>query len=358
MFAKPVPMMSNTPTISAASVMSVVAMAAALALAPATAHAQTKSMNLLCSVELEWCSAMAQAFEKETSIKVNMIRKSTGEVLAQLNAERENPKNDVWFGGTGDPHLQAAEQDLTQVHVSANAPKQHDWAQALARAAGNKSTAVYLGPLGLAFNTEVLARKKLNAPKCWKDLAKPEYKGEIQNSNPNSSGTAYTAIVTFVSLFGEEGAFEFMRSIHRNTSEYTRSGAGPVKNAARGETAVAIGFLALAAGEVKAGFPLKTLVPCEGTGFEIGAMSIVKGARNLESARRFADWSLTPAAQVLAAATGSYTVPSNKDTPLHPLMPPVAEMKFASYDLKKFGSKEERTRLIARWEKEVASAPK
>ena len=328
-------------------------------LAAPQALAQDKgSLNLLCSVELEWCGAMATAFEKDTGIKVQMIRKSTGEVLAQLNAERANPKNDVWFGGTGDPHLQAAEQDLTLAHSSPLLPRQHDWAQSFHKAAGGRAAAVYLGPLGIAYNPEVLARKKLAPPQCWRDLAKPEYRGEVQNSNPNSSGTAYTAIATFVQLFGEEPAFEYMKAVHRNVSEYTRSGAGPVKNAARGETGVAIGFLALAAGEIKQGFPLKTLVPCEGTGYEIGAMSLVKGARNLDNARRFYEWSLEAPAQSLAAASGSFTIPSSKLTPLHPLMPPAAEMKFVDYDLKKFGSTAERTRLIQRWEREVLAAPK
>ena len=329
-----------------------------LALAGTASPQDKGSVNILCSVELEWCSLMSTTFEKETGIKVNMIRKSTGEVLAQLNAERANPKTDVWFGGTGDPHLQAAEQDLTAPHVSPLVPRLHEWARGLAAAAGNRSVAVYLGPLGIAYNPEVLARKKLSAPQCWKDLAKAEYRGEVQNSNPNSSGTAYTAIATFVQLFGEEAAFDYMKAVHRNVSEYTRSGAGPVKNAARGETGIAIGFLALAAGEIKQGLPLKTLVPCEGTGYEIGAMSIVKGARNIDNARRFYEWSLTAPAQSLAAASGSFTLPSSKDTPLHPLMPPAAQMKFVDYDLKKFGSKEERTRLIGRWEREVLAAPK
>ncbi|MFO1285384.1 MAG: ABC transporter substrate-binding protein [Rubrivivax sp.] len=335
------------------------ALAAAGLVAAAPAAAQDKGqLNMLCSVELEWCALMSSTFERETGIKVNMVRKSTGEVLAQLNAERANPKTDLWFGGTGDPHLQAAEQDLTLVHVSPLAPRLHDWARGLAAASGNRTVAVYLGPLGVAYNPEVLARKKLPVPQCWKDLARPEYRGEVQNSNPNSSGTAYTAIATFVQLFGEEGAFDYMKAVHRNTSEYTRSGAGPVKNAARGETGIAIGFLALAAGEIKQGLPLKTFVPCEGTGYEIGAMSLVKGARNLDNARRFYEWSLGAPAQALAAASGSFTIPSNRDTPLHPLMPSAAQMKFVDYDLKKFGSKEERTRLIGRWEREVLTAPK
>jgi iron(III) transport system substrate-binding protein len=332
---------------------------AAASLLACPGWAQDKgSLNLLCSVELEWCALMASSFEKETGIKVNMVRKSTGEVLAQLQAERANPKTDVWFGGTGDPHLQAAEQDLTQPYAAPAQARLHDWAQRLSQASGQRAAGVYLGPLGLAYNPEVLARRKIAPPRCWKDLLRPEFKGEVQNSNPNSSGTAYTAIATFVQLFGEEPAFEYMKALHRHTTEYTRSGAGPVKNAARGETGVAIGFLALAAGEIRQGLPLKTLVPCEGTGYEIGAMSIVKGARNPEQARRFHDWSLTPAAQQLAATSGSFTIPSNRDTPLHPLMPPVAEMKFVAYDLKKYGSKEERTRLISRWEREVAQAPK
>jgi len=332
---------------------------ASLLAATAPAIAQDRGqVNVLCSVEHEWCGLMASTFERETGIKVNMLRKSTGEVLAQLNAERANPKTDVWFGGTADPHIQAAEQDLTAVHVSPEAARLQGWAAPLAQAAANKSVAIYLGPLGLAYNPEILTRKRLPVPRCWKDLIKPEYKGEIQNSNPNSSGTAYTAIVTFVQLFGEEPAFEYMKALHKNISEYTRSGAGPIKNTGRGENAVAIGFLALAAGEAKQGLPVKTLVPCEGTGYEIGAMSLVKGARNLDNARKFYEWQLTPAAQALAAASGSYTIPSHRETPLHPLMPQAAEMNFIAYDLKKFGSKEERTRLIGRWEKEINQAPR
>ncbi len=247
-------------------------LAAAIALCTTTATGQDKGqVNVMCSVELEWCGLMSSAFERETGIKVSTVRKSTGEVLAQLNAERANPKTDIWFGGTADPHMQAAEQDLTLAHASAQAAKLQPWAGALSQASGGKSVAVYLGPLGLAYNPELLAKKKLPAPGCWKDLVKPEYKGEVQSSNPNSSGTAYTAIVTWVQLFGEEAAFDYMKALHKNISEYTRSGAGPVKNTGRGENALAIGFLALAAGKAKQGLPVKTLVPCEGTGYEIGA---------------------------------------------------------------------------------------
>ena len=41
------------------------------------------------------------------------------------------------------------------------------------------------------------------------------------------------------------------------------------------------------------GFLIKVVAPCEGTGYEIGSMSIIDGARNSESAKKFYDWALS-----------------------------------------------------------------
>ncbi|MEO7150454.1 MAG: iron ABC transporter substrate-binding protein, partial [Burkholderiaceae bacterium] len=85
--------------------------ASLVALAATPAFAQDAGqINVLCSVQAEWCNMIQTVFSKSTGIKVNMSLKGSGEALAQLIAERANPKTDVWFGGTGDPHLQAAEQ--------------------------------------------------------------------------------------------------------------------------------------------------------------------------------------------------------------------------------------------------------
>ena len=70
-------------------------------------------LTLYCSVEIDVCEMLVQAFEKETGINVAMTRKSSGETFAQIKAEGSNPKGDVWFGGTGDPHLTASQEGLT-----------------------------------------------------------------------------------------------------------------------------------------------------------------------------------------------------------------------------------------------------
>ena len=181
----------------------------AVALAVADAAAQG-SITVLCSVQQEWCTAVAATFQKDTGIRVAVTQKGSGEGFAQVTAEKANPKLDVWFGGTGDPHLQAAEQDLTQPYKSPRLSELHPWAQKQAETSGYKTVGLYAGALGFGYNTEVLAKKKLPPPACWKDLLRPELRDEIQMANPNSSGTAYTAIATLVQLMGEDQAFVYL----------------------------------------------------------------------------------------------------------------------------------------------------
>jgi iron(III) transport system substrate-binding protein len=319
---------------------------------------ESGQLNVICSVQAEWCNMIQTVFAKSTGIRVNMSLKGSGEALAQLIAERANPKTDVWFGGTGDPHLQAAEQDLSLEYKSPSLSQLHAWAQQQAVQSKYRTVGIYSGPLGFGYNTELLAKKKLPLPRSWNDLLNPALKGEIQVANPASSGTAYTMVATLVQLMGEEKAFDYMKALHKNISQYTRSGTGPIKAVARGETTVSISFVHDGPGEKMQGFPVETITPIEGTGAEIGSMSIIKGARNLDNAKKFYEWALTPQAQQFGAASKQFQLPSNKTTPVDPRVPDFKKIKFIDYDYAKYGASAERRRLIARWEKDVNSLPR
>ncbi|MCA3253027.1 MAG: ABC transporter substrate-binding protein [Pseudomonadota bacterium] len=332
--------------------------AASLAVAAGAATAQDAQINVICSVQAEWCNMIQTVYARTTGVKVNMSLKGSGEALAQLIAERANPKTDVWFGGTGDPHLQAAEQGLTLEYKSPSLPQLHAWAQQQAQQSGYRTVGIYSGPLGFGYNPELLAKKKLPVPRSWADLLKPEYKNEIQVANPASSGTAYTMVATLVQLMGEDKAFEYMKALHRNIQTYTRSGTGPIKAVARGEASVSISFVHDGPGEKLQGFPVETITPGEGTGAEIGSMSIIKGARNLEAARKFYDWALTASAQEMGAAARQFQLPSNKSAKVDPNVPDFKKIRFINYDYAKYGASAERRRLIAKWEKEVNSLPR
>lgn len=324
----------------------------------ASAAAQSQTINVICSVQAEWCNMISTVYAKTTGVKVNMSMKGSGEALAQIIAEKENPKTDIWFGGTGDPHLAAAEQGLSLEYKSPTLPSLHAWAQQQAQQSNYKTVGIYSGPLGFGYNTELIAKKKLSVPKTWTDLLKPEFKGEIQVANPASSGTAYTMVATLVQLMGEDKAFEYMKALHKNISQYTRSGTGPIKAVARGETTLSISFVHDGPGEKAQGFPIDTITPADGTGAEIGSMSIIKGARNLEAAKKFYEWALTPGAQEMAAAAKQFQLPSNKSAKNHPSIPDFKKIKFINYDYAKYGASAERRRLIAKWEKEVNSLPR
>lgn len=314
-------------------------------------------LTFYCSAQDDWCQLMTNSFEAASGIKVSMTRKSSGETFAQIKAEASNPKGDVWWGGTGDPHLQAAEEGLSAPYVSGMRDQLNDWSISQATSAGDKTIGIYSGALGYGYNTDLLAANNLPEPACWKDLLKPEYKGHVQMANPNSSGTAYTTLATIVQLFGEDEGFEFMKGLHKNINQYTKSGSAPIKAAARGENTIGIVFMHDAVKQAVAGFPIKVVAPCEGTGYEIGSMSIIKDSRNPESAQKFYDWALTAEAQSLALQVNAFQVPSNKNAETSASAPDLASIKLIDYDFGKYGSSAERKRLLKKWDDEVSVLP-
>ena len=314
------------------------------------------SVDVLCSVPIAWCEAAAAAFLKDTGIKASLTVKSASEALAQITAERASPKHDVWFGGG--VHLRAAHLALTDEYRSPALEQLHDWAQRTAEVSAWHAVGVYAGVLGIAYNADVLAKKSLAKPNCWIDLVRPEYRDQLEMPNPSASDAGYVAVATLVQIFGEDRAFDVLKGVHRNARTYARTTPGAVRAAARGEVAVAISYLHDGATEAANGFPIRLVAPCEGSGYEVGAMSIVKGARNLQNARRFYDWALTPAAQKLAVDTRQFVLPSNRATPAPPGVPTSAEAKLIAFDFAKYANTVEHARLLERWEREVAASPR
>jgi iron(III) transport system substrate-binding protein len=326
-------------------------------LAPMLAAAQG-NLVVYCAVQEEWCRPMVAAFERKTGIKVAMTRKSSGEIYAQVKAEASNPRGDIWWGGTGDPHLQAAEEGLSVEYKSPMLKELLPWAVKQAEQSKFRTVGVYAGVLGYGYNTELLARKKLPEPKCWADLLSDKYKDDVQVADPNSSGTAYTLLATIVQLQGEDKGFDFLKRLHKNINQYTKSGAAPAKAAASGETLIGITFLHDLVTMSVGGAPLKTVAPCEGTGYEVGSMSIIKGGKNQKEARAWYDWALTPEAQSIGAEAKAFQMPSNKNAKIPPQAPRLEQIKVIDYDFAKYGSSAERKRLLSKWDKEVKALPK
>jgi len=332
--------------------------AALLAVAWDAASAEGQ-LNLYCSSpNTAWCQGMAVGFERKTGTNVAVVQKATGELLAQVKAERANPRGDVWWAGPADAFLQAGEEGLLEAYASPNVHDLHEWAQRISRISANRVAGVYGGILALGYNTEIMAKKKLPVPKCWKDLLDPVYRNEITLGNPNSSGTAYLMLATLVQVFGEDEAFRYMRALHANVNAYARSGIGPMTAVKQGETAIGSSVLHGVVNEIDRGYPVKAVLPCEGVGYEVGSMAIIKGARNLDNARKFYDWALTVDAQKIGLEVKEYALPTNRNVPLPALVPNLADIKVITYDFAKYGASDMRRHLLERWEKDINASVK
>jgi iron(III) transport system substrate-binding protein len=327
------------------------------AIAVVGAHPAAGQLNMYCSSpSTAWCQGMAVGFEKATGIRVAVVQKATGEMLAQVKAEKANPKGDVWWAGPADSYLQAADEGLLETYASPNLDQLHDWARRVSEVSHNRASGVYGGILALGYNTDLQAKRTLPVPKCWKDLTEPAYRNEVMLGNPNSSGTAYLMLASLVQVFGEDEAFRYMKQLNANVSSYARSGIGPMSAVKQGEIYVGSTVLHGVINEIAAGYPVRPVLPCEGVGYEVGAMAIIKGARHLDNAKKFVDWALTVDAQKIGFAAKEYAIPTNRSVPLPPMVPDLADVKVIPYDFAKYGSSAMRRHLLERWEKEIGQA--
>ncbi len=324
----------------------------------AAAPAAAQDVTVLCNYEVDWCEAMKAAYEKTTGQKAVFIRRTDGESLAQIRAEKANPRADVYHAAESASAKALATEGLLEAYKSPNVADLHDWAQRIAEENKYFQTPIYTGVLGYGYNTELLAKYKMPEPKCWKDLVNPAYKNEIQMANPGTSGTAFNTVSTILQLMGEDEGFKFLAAMNKNVNQYTRSGSAGIRAAAKGETTIGITFLHDSVAQTVQGYPIKTVAPCEGTGYEIISSAIIKGGPNPDGAKKWMDFVLSPAGQNVAVTVGKFQIPSNKNAQIHPMAPKMSEVKLLKIDLDKYGSKEGRERLLTRWDNEVFKAPK
>ncbi|NIP96168.1 MAG: putative 2-aminoethylphosphonate ABC transporter substrate-binding protein, partial [Akkermansiaceae bacterium] len=70
----------------------------------------------------------------------------------------------------------------------------------------------------------------------------PVYKGHVVMPNPASSGTGFLDVSSWMQIWDEQRAWDYMDKLHENISTYTHSGSKPCKLAAAGETTVGVSW--------------------------------------------------------------------------------------------------------------------
>lgn len=266
------------------------AMAASLLVA-AAAKAETE-LTVYTAVEAEDLKRYAETFNQDhPDIKINWVRDSTGVVTAKLLAEKNNPQADVVWGLAATSLLLLKTEGMLEAYAPAGVEK-------LDKKFVDKSTPpAWVGMdawvASVCFNTVEGERLGLPAPTSWKDLTKPVYEGHVIMPNPNSSGTGFLDVSSWLQMFGEEDGWAYMDALHQNIARYTHSGSAPCKLAASGEIPIGISFAFRGAKSKAEGAPIEIIVPEEGVGWDMEATAIIAGTSKLEAAKTLVDWTIT-----------------------------------------------------------------
>ena len=313
---------------------------------------ESTEVNVLMTPQEEWCQGMKQEFESKFGITVNYVRMSSGEALARIRAEKDNPQFDIWWGGPIDSFVAAKGEGLLVPHKSPSYKNLLDVEKYKDK--DDQYVGIYVGSLGFCTNKNWLAANPgAKAPTSWDDLLKPEFKGQILVAHPSTSGTSYTALATVLQIRGEEKGWEYLRKYAGQVHQFTKSGAAPAKFVGQGEAAVGIVFSHDIVNEIDNNkLPLEMTFPLEGTGYEIGGMGILAGAKNLANAKKWFDWAITAEAQALGPKYKAYQAPTVKGVELS--HPELLQVKLIDYDFLWAGSNKKA--FIDKFSNELAGA--
>lgn len=262
-----------------------------------SAIAQRQVLRIYTAFDTEEAKYYIDAFEAETGIDVQWVRLSSGEVLARIEAEASNPQASVWHAGSNTSHINAASKGLLEPYK----PNIDFELTGLLHADDWAWTGFYTGAIGFITNKNFLEENDMEAPTSWDDLLHPKLKENVALAYPYTSGTAYTTLATRVFMLGMDKALDWWEKFDQHSIfQYTQSGTACIGMVGLGEIAVGIAFSHdIVAKGINAGYPVVMTFPEEGTGYEVGGLSLIKGGPQPELGKQFIDWCYTVEAQNL-----------------------------------------------------------
>lgn len=293
---------------------------------------------------------MFQEFEKATGIKVNFIRFSSGEALARVIAEKNNPRIDVLFGGPVETFAAGIKEGIFEPYKSPSFAK----LPARFKQADGQWTAIADDPLVFMTNAAFLKGKGLKAPASWDDLLDPAYKNQLQMADARTSGTAVTRIfsVLEVNKRDEEKAFAYLKKLRQNVQVYTKSGGGGTLPVGLGQAGGGIFFIVDALETRAKGYDVVISFPKEGIGTSAEAIALIKGAKNPVEGRKMIDFATSAAMQSKLAEHKVNFVPANPDVKTDPALTEILKgANIFPIDDEYAGAN--RKRIVDRWIKEV-----
>ena len=270
------------------------------------------------SMDSKTANKLAENFSKKYGITANVFRSGTGKVLAKVEAEfaANKPMWDVCQVSDMAPFIVWARKGLLEKYKPKGFGKFFDYM----KDPDGHWLAVKSNTSVIAFNTNKI--KKAEAPKSWKDLLDPKWKGMISMSNPYYAGTTAVNIACILELYG----WDYYRALAKN-QPFIGDSHGALQtmmiSAERPLIAEQNNYSVLP-GKYK-GQPCDVVYPAEGVTLSPGPAGILKKAAHPNAAKLFMDYICSKEAQEIIAA--KYYYPGRVDIPAKG-QPSLGKLKF------------------------------
>ncbi|MGB4985812.1 MAG: extracellular solute-binding protein [Erysipelotrichaceae bacterium] len=290
------------------------------------------------------------AFEKATGIKVELVSAGTGECTKRLAAEKENPQADVMFGGIN-LGVYNQNKDLFEAYTSLNEKLINE------KYRQNKdipyfSNYLLSGSGAIILNNKLIKELGVKV-EGYADLLNPALKGKIIAGDPTASSSAWAEITNMLLVMGDkpydDKAWEYVEKfVAQLDGKESGSSSGVYKGVADGEYAVGVSYEDPCMKLVADGADVTVVYPKEGAVWLPAASAIVKGAKNMDNAKKFIDFLLSEECQsIISTLTVRGTNTNIKIQ--NPVMKPFSEIKVAYEDIEFVASNK------SEWQKKYAA---
>ncbi len=275
---------------------------------------------------------------------------AAGELQTRIRTEKSNPKADIFIGGSSEFHDPLGKEGLLEAYLAPNAK---DIAPQFKEATG-LWTGWYTGIFGFISNNTRLGEVGGKKPATWDDLLDPVWNKKLILPSPVLTGGGYIFIATQIFRFGggatgETKAMAFMKSLHANVAQYIPTSPGALTLIDQGQFVGCPNWAHDILTEKGKWNPIDLSIPSD-TGFEVGAVSIVKGTKNLSAAQALVNWSITKEAgdlNVKLSNRGS----TRTDVAPAAGSPKLSDVKLVNYDRQ--WATDNKDRIIKLWQATV-----
>ena len=261
------------------------------------AQVASKKLVVYCPHPLVFIDPIVKKFEAATGIQTEVVAAGTGELLKRVEAESSNPLGDVMWGGT--LSVLDPSKKFFETYQSPEAATFVDEA----KDRDGKITGFTLVPSVIMVNTKLIGNIKVEG---YQDLLNPALKGKIAFADPSKSSSSFEHVVNILYAMGKgdpEKGWGFVQDLAKNLGGKLLSGSSAVyKGVADGEYTVGLTFEEGAATYVKSKAPVKIVYMSEGVISKADGTAIIKGAKNLENAKKFVDFVSSKETQTMIAA--------------------------------------------------------